>query len=923
MPLATGARLGPYEIVGALGAGGMGEVYRARDTKLNRDVAIKVLPASAAADAERRERFEREAQAIAALNHPNIVTIYSIEQMDPGVGPHAILVMELVVGRSLADVLPKEGCPLDRLLKIAIPVLDAVVAAHQKGITHRDLKPGNIMLGEGEMDGRVKVLDFGLAKLAEAPAAAAGVTMMPTAPITGEGRILGTVAYMSPEQAEGKAVDARTDLFSLGVILYEMATGQRPFTGDTSISIISSIVKDTPKSITEINPVLPSELGRIVRRALTKDPERRYQTAKDLRNDLEELRVSLAADAQPAGLASTLSASVPIAAPSSASTPASQPSSDSQIAADLVKRHRYKAAIGAIVVLLALAVGARVVSRRGGAPNEAASAASSAASLQDLQVTQLTTSGNAALPAVSPDGKFVAYLQRDGATTGEKISLWVRQSATNSNVQIVPAEPNVTMSGVTVTPDGNFVDFLRGNFRQPPALWRVSFLGGMPKRLIDDVWSPIGWSPDGQSFAFVRTDLRDNPNADSLIVANADGLQERVIARRQRPSRFASLTVAAGPFARPAWSPDGRAIALTGSVGPLRQQQIVVVDLGTGSERTIALPPGSLPSAVAWLDAGSLVLNATATQGSPPQLWRVSYPSGQLTRLTNDVNAYQGISLTADRSSLATTRIETRRGVWVAEGGGVPLEVVRASSAINPGVGWGGERLLYVTGSADGLSIAIGPSGRGSETILAKGSQPAGTADGRTIVFRSAEPGKEGLWKIDADGRQPVRLAAGTNGTNPVITPDDRTVVYLSNTSGTQSPWTVSIDGGTPSQLVNVYAGGNSTSVSPDGHSLLFSTTNGVVMCGLPKCNELKTVSLPPNYQNLVRWSPDGGITYIDPGQSNLWVQSLDGKAPRQLTHFDDAFVIRVFEWSHDGKRLAINRENVSADIVLFKGLKR
>jgi serine/threonine protein kinase len=267
----------------------MGEVYKARDPRLHRLVAIKRLPASATTDPERRERFEREAQAVAALNHPHIVTIHSVEQADgpvlsdDGVGR----------GRSLAEAMPRGGLSLDRLLKIAIPVADAMAAAHHKGITHRDLKPANIMLGEGEHDGRVKVLDFGLAKLAEAPLAAAGLTAMPTAPITGEGRILGTVAYMSPEQAESKPIDARSDLFSLGVILYEMATGVRPFTGDTSMSIISSILKDTPTPITDLNPGLPRELGRIIRRALAKDLERRYQTAKDLRNDLEELKASI------------------------------------------------------------------------------------------------------------------------------------------------------------------------------------------------------------------------------------------------------------------------------------------------------------------------------------------------------------------------------------------------------------------------------------------------------------------------------------------------------------------------------------------------------------------------------------------------------------------------------------------------------
>ena len=289
MPFSAGARLGAYEIISPLGRGGMGEVYSARDSRLNRVVALKVVRDVAALDPEARERFEREARAVAALNHPHIVTIHSIETVE-GV---PLLTMELVEGRALSEVIPKNGLPLADVMKIAIAVADAVAAAHQKGITHRDLKPGNIMLGEREHDGRIKVLDFGLAKLADTSAGNSVATTMPAPPTTGEGRILGTVAYMSPEQAEGKPVDSRSDLFSLGVMVYEMATGQRPFTGDTNISVISSIVKDTPRPITELNPSLPRDLGRIVRHALAKDPERRYQSAKDLRNELEELKASI------------------------------------------------------------------------------------------------------------------------------------------------------------------------------------------------------------------------------------------------------------------------------------------------------------------------------------------------------------------------------------------------------------------------------------------------------------------------------------------------------------------------------------------------------------------------------------------------------------------------------------------------------
>src|SRR5262249_3046919 len=250
----------------------MGEVYRARDPKLKRDVAIKVLPDTTAGDPERRVRLEREAQSIAALSHPNIVTVYSVEEAN-GV---LLLAMEYVEGQPLSEVIVWGGLPLTQILNLAIPLADAVGAAHLKGITHRDLKPPNVMVGS---DGRVKVLDFGLARLMEGPLIEMGVTALPTGPLTADGRIVGTSPHSAPDQAEGKRIDTRSDIFSLGVILYEMATGERPFKGDSPVSTITSILRDTPRPVTDLNHALPRDLAVIVRRCLAKDPEHRTQTA--------------------------------------------------------------------------------------------------------------------------------------------------------------------------------------------------------------------------------------------------------------------------------------------------------------------------------------------------------------------------------------------------------------------------------------------------------------------------------------------------------------------------------------------------------------------------------------------------------------------------------------------------------------------
>ena len=371
--LTPGLRLGAYEILGSLGAGGMGEVYLASDTRLGRRVALKVLAAAVAGDPERRQRLAREAQAAARLNHPNIVTLFSFEEAN-GL---AFLTMEHVDGQVLSSRIPSQGLALDALLGVAVPLTEAVAAAHQAGIVHRDLKPGNVMLTAG---GRVKVLDFGLAKIYDAQSAGAALSTN-TVPISGDGRIVGTFAYMSPEQAEGRPVDARSDVFSLGVMLFEMATGRRPFGGETGISVITSILRDTPPSLADVKPELPLEFARIVRRCLQKDPERRYQTAVDLRNALDEVKQE--------SDSGTLSASAVVR---------SAPPLRSK-----------RAAIGAALVTV-VGLGSWLVFR-GLAPHPASAGVPE---IRERQVTSNPVDAPVFSTAISADGRYVAYSDVNG-----------------------------------------------------------------------------------------------------------------------------------------------------------------------------------------------------------------------------------------------------------------------------------------------------------------------------------------------------------------------------------------------------------------------------------------------------------------------------------------------------------------------------
>jgi len=290
MALASGAKIGSYEVVAPLGAGGMGEVYRARDTKLDRDVALKILPESFASDPDRSMRFKREAKTVAALNHPNIVTIFSVEQAE---GIH-FLTMELVAGTALDALLPPTGFSLERFFALATPLADAVASAHARGIVHRDLKPANVMVTD---EGWVKVLDFGLAK--EIHESDPGVPTIPTG-LTEQGAVMGTPYYMSPEQARGVAVDHRSDIFSLGVMFFEMATGKRPFRGANSIELLSAVLKDPAPALGDVKPELPRHLGRIIERCLEKAPIDRYQTARDVFNELRALQKETSSAARPA-----------------------------------------------------------------------------------------------------------------------------------------------------------------------------------------------------------------------------------------------------------------------------------------------------------------------------------------------------------------------------------------------------------------------------------------------------------------------------------------------------------------------------------------------------------------------------------------------------------------------------------------------
>ncbi len=872
-----GETLNHYRIVARIGRGGMGEVYAAEDTKLGRRVALKLLPADMAADEDRRARFEREAKAVAALNHPNIVTIYSVEQA----GELHFITMELVCGKTLTKILHAGSLPLNQLLDHAVALTDAVTSAHRKGITHRDLKPDNVMLSD---DGRLKVLDFGLSKLTEdPPSGAARTTVLPTRTVTQEGKILGTVAYMAPEQAQGKPTDARSDVFTLGVILYEMATGQRPFKGDTSISTITSILRDTPKSITELNRSLPRHFARIVRRCLEKDPELRYQGAQDLRNDLQGLRSELESG--------ELQASDTVVAVAPART-------------------RQTWLIAACAILAAAAVVVAWVQLSGRRAERAAEVPGAGA--RNMEIQRLTASGDSQEAIISADGRYVVYVVREAG----RFSMWVMQVSTASKVEILPAA-EATLWDPTFSPDGDTIYFCRYEDPGPSRLYQVASLGGSPRKVVEHVNGRVSFSPDGRRFVFLRIDL--DGERSNLVVSGIDGNDQRVIATAGAPSRFDD----------PVWSPDGKAIAVARTTFDEGVQATVGTLAVDGGEWAALTDQSWLGvGEIAWLpDASGLVITAE-NENSAAQLWELSYPDGRAGRLTNDLNSYHGASLTADGQTLATVLNESTFNLWIvalAEGA-APVRLTSGKTNDGQGVDWTPDgRIVFGSDSGGKLSLWIVDAdgeNRAQLTREALNIVPRVTPDGRHVVFMSNRAGTVNLWRMDLDGGNPLRLTSGSLDVDPALTPDGSWVVYLDPGSG--KLLRVPIDGGEPVEIRA--ARGDSGQVSPDGKWIVtggFAEEAGLQAEVIPFEGGAPIATFHETDTALYGWTPAGDLCYVktENGVDNLWTRPLEGGAAVQWTRFD-ADSIQAYAWSHDGKRLVVARGDVDSDIVLLRNFR-
>lgn len=876
---------GKYQIEELMGRGGMGVVYKAEDTKLRRVVALKFLPEDLAHDHQAVERFQREARAASALNHPHICTIYDIDEHEG----EQLMALEFLEGKTLRQYLLAKRLDIDTIIDLGIQISRGLEAAHAKGIIHRDIKPGNIFITDS---GQAKILDFGLAKLlherrpkAETKVAAGMPTMTAEEHLTSPGAAVGTVAYMSPEQALGQELDTRTDLFSFGVVLYEMATGVLPFRGTTSAAIFNSILNSVPAAPIRINPDLPGDLERIIDKALEKDRKLRYQTASDLRADLERLK----RDSD-----SGRTAAVPAAVP---------------------ERHKKSRlwlwAAAALFVILAGGIGAYklfIVKKESAVPFQAMTSP-----------RRLTTHGKVGVAAISPDANYVAYSVIDSG--GE--SIMMRQVATAVDRTIVaPAEADYL--GLAFSPDGNYIYYVKKDKdKETNTLYRVSVLGGESTKLIENIDSPVTLSPDGKQLAFVRYDEGQEESA--LIIANADGSNQKKLTAR----KYSELII----LDNPAWSPDGKTI-ITGIVAtnPRGQNPILFaeVQVDGGAIKEITSQEWGAIGQIAWLEDGSGFLMSAADQSTGWffQIWFVSYPDGQARKVTNDPNNYMGTSLSRDSGVLLTMQSDWLSSIWMAPDGDSSRakQITTGRYDGTAGVAWAsGGKIVYGTRDWD---IWIMDEDGSHQRLLTldehSNRNPTVSPDGRTIYFESWRDGESNIWLMGIDGSGIRKMTAGW-AINPSCSPDGKWVFYIASSSGKNEIWKVGSEGGEPVQWIGKSS--EKPVVSPDGKRVAGyywdDSARRYVLNVIPFDGGEPEKTFPLHgekyYRSEIRWTPDGQALTYSAGQggvSNIWFQPLAGGPARQLTNFtsDD---IRGFDWTPDN-RLILARGPRNQDIVLI-----
>jgi eukaryotic-like serine/threonine-protein kinase len=900
----SGQVISHYRIIRNLGSGGMGIVCEAEDLTLGRRVAVKLLPNELATDRTAFERLQREARSASALDHPNICSIYELGEQRG----QPFIVMQLLEGKTVRGWIENAAnesprLRLNQLLEFGIQIADGLEAAHQKGIIHRDIKPANIFITSR---GQAKVLDFGLAKLIDdhgqqsyqqAPPVGPVMADAPTAPfanphLTRTGITMGTAFYMSPEQVRGEQLDERTDIFSLGLVLYEMATGQRAFPADTAAVAHERILHDQPLPMRELEAELPPELEKIVNKALEKERERRYQKAGEIRSDLRQL----------------------------------QQKTSGETAIVVAERRKARTLAAVLVMLISFATASGVyflLTREGHVP------------FQNFTIAQITATGKAQAAAISPDGKLILSVQNDKGLQ----SLWLRNVITATDTQLISPVPERYLDP-SFSPDGNYVYFRKVVGPAVRNLFRMPLLAGTPQVVAADVDSNVSFSPDARRMAYIRG---NDPELGKvwLLAANPDGGDETTLEVQDIPgpgnNDFAHYT---------AWSEDGSRIAYHSGSFATHPGVVKFFDLGGKRESLLTTIPKTVLVDIAWVTEKKMMALYSEKGSTRTQIGVISADTGNLQPVTRDTNSYSTLTISADRKTAATVQIKTTGTLELIPS---TSQSTRFSGVSNIRVenvstlAWTNDGNLIVS---DGSSLMrVGVDGIKQATLATDpGASILGLAtcpNGYILVSWSFHANTEGssIWRINSDGSNPVQLTYGTHDASPTCSPDGKWAYYI---DGLLVLKRVPVGGGRPEivpgvavpQLLETQG---SIDFSRDGKRIvLFVITGspGKLKDHLAVVDtDAKSESVPPivdtdprlrtgsNFAGGARFTTDGKkLVYpiVDKGVWKLWMQPLDGSPGRQIADFASER-ITDFRWSPDGKTLAVVRESDTSDVVLLR----
>jgi serine/threonine protein kinase len=835
-----GQTISHYRIIEKIGEGGMGVVYKARDDRLSRFVAIKLLPPEKVADPERRAWFAHEARAASALNHPNIITIYDIDQAE-GVD---FIAMEYVAGKSLDALIPRSGMRISQALKVAIRVAEGLSRAHAAGIIHRDLKPANIMVAP---DGMVKILDFGLAKLMERPGRS-GQEADETASMSAEtekGTIAGTIAYMSPEQAQGYPIDARSDIFAFGSLLYEMLTGRRAFQGDTLASTLAAVLKEDPRPPSQISSDIPLGLERVVQRCLRKDPARRWQHIDDVKVELEELKEESDSKSSASGL---------------------------QVEG---KRNRRWLITSLVAIPLLIAAGWLLLNR-------------TTANLPPPRLANLTSyPGLEGFPSFSPDGEQVAFTW--GGEKSDNFDIYVKFVG-ETQAQRLTTDPAVD-NYPAWSPDGRHIAFLRTGRGVTSAIYWVSPLGGGERKLLDfPALGKMSWSPDGKWLAVARARQASDSKDDyaGIYLIPVDGGEPRRVTSPNKPAYDSN----------PDFSPDGRFLAFVGYAQE-NTADLYLMPLGegyrpNGAARNITRE-GSIINNIAWARDGKSIILGRLHGDAVIRLYRVSIQGNsppERVEMAGVGSSQPAIARSKNR--LAFTKIMSDVDIWRLRIGSEPEPFIRSSlNDFNPHYSPDGRRIAFSSNrNGDILEIWVcnadgsNPAQLTNRVGLAQGT-PRWSPDGKWIAFDSqGEDGSFDIWIVEASGGQPRRFTTEpSNEFVPSWSRDGKWIYFRSNRTGISQIWRQPFPGGSAERITQ--NGADQAFESTDGKTLFQFKHDGALfakpLAGGPE-------RLLINYVRSEIAVTDEGIYYFgrtgQDGKTQLLFFEFSSKTARPIASF-------------------------------------